>query len=104
MVNPDAVWLVGSLAVAGIAAGPAYIAAKRGAKRAESTDHAEAEHKATRDAMVEALSSVVGPLNGRLDEMHAQLNDIREWQTDHAVEHATEKLTRPSVLEYRKRG
>lgn len=104
-MDPDAAWIIGTAIGALITTGPAYIAAKRSDRKigkAESTAHAENEHAQTRQIVVDALNSVVGPLNGRLDEMHATLADIHEWQADHGLQHASEALKRIPALEIRK--
>jgi hypothetical protein len=107
LTSPDGAWLAGSVAAAFIG-GPltAYVAAKRGARKAESTEHAVAEHEATRaivvDAVTAAVGAVIGPVNGRLDEMHKSLADIGQWQAEHATTHAVSELTRPALMEYRK--
>lgn len=100
--DPDFAWMVGTAIGAIITTGPAYLAARRGGKHAESTSHAESEHEATRQAMTDALGAVVGSLNGRLDEMHTTIKDMRDWQAEHTTEHAISALTRSSVLEMRK--
>jgi hypothetical protein len=96
-MTPDLAWVVGSA----IAAGPAYLMARL-ARQTESTKHAEGAHAETRQVMVDALNAVVGPLTGRLDEMHATLADVHEWQAQHSLEHSTEELKRIPALEIRK--
>lgn len=85
-MSPDSAWIVGSAVTAAIMAGPAYIAAKRGSRKAESTEHAE---------------EFFGRVLGHLEEQRDQLNDIRSWQAEHTTEHAVSKLMAPS-LEIRK--
>lgn len=98
LISPDGAWIVGSI----VTAGPAYIMARRSGRKAESTNHAELEHVATRAAMVESLNAVIGPLNGRLDEMHATMADMRDWQAEHATDHAVSALQRIPLYEHRK--
>lgn len=96
-MTPDDAWIVGSSLTALIATGPAYLAAKRGAQKTGHTDP-----EVAKAAVVDALQAVVGPLNGRLDEMHQTLNDISKWQSEHATDHAISALTRSPILEIRK--
>lgn len=100
-MSPDSAWMVGSTLTALIATGPAYLAAKRGSKKAESTEHAVKEHEVTREAMQNAVTLALGPISGRLDEMHKTLADIQGWQAEHTTEHAVSALRRP-LLEVRK--
>lgn len=89
-MTPDNAWVLGASLSAAIAAGPAYLASRR-ARKAESTAHAEHEHEITRDAFAELTGSVIG----RLDEMHATLSDLREWQAAHTTEHAVARIVSP---------
>lgn len=95
-MSPDAAWIVGAAISAGITAGPAYIAAKRVARKAESTEHAEVEHSVTRESFAE----FAGKILGRLDEQRETLSEVRDWQAEHTTEHAVARLVSP--LEIRK--
>lgn len=97
-MNPDDAWLIGSVVTACIGAAPAYLAAKRGSRKAESTEHAEMAHEVTRTVIAEAI----GPLTGRLDEMHRTLAEVRDWQAEHTTEHAVTKLQAIPRIELRK--
>ena len=103
MQNPDVAWTIGTIIGAIITSGPMYLALRKGRKleEAESTPHAVREHELTREAIKDALGGLIGPLNGRLDEMHATMNDMREWQEDHATTHAIAAMHK-SPIEYRK--
>lgn len=100
-MTPDSAWVAGSVIVAVVSAGPAYLMARR-SRAAESTPHAEAAHAATRETIVDAINAAIGPLHGRLDEMHATLADQTAWQREHAVQHAVNSLHRSPILEMRK--
>jgi hypothetical protein len=95
--------MVGTIIGALVTSGPMYLALRKGRKlqEAESTPHAIREHEMTREAIKDALTAVVAPLSGRLDEMHATMNDMREWQQDHATAHAIAAM-HVSPLELRK--
>lgn len=95
-MTPDSAWIIGSALTAIIATGPSYLA-RRAARKAESTEHAEREHTVTRDAFAEFTGKVLS----RLDDQREQLNDVREWQAEHSTAHAIDKLTVPA-LEVRK--
>jgi hypothetical protein len=44
----------------------------------------------------------MGEVLGRLDVVNDSLNDVREWQSEHTVEHAVSRVTnRAAALEYR---
>lgn len=100
LTSPDSAWMVGTLLGAVISAGPAYIAAKRSDRKGKNAD--VAQHETTRQTVVDAITAVIGPLNGRLDEMHATLADVRDWQAEHATSHAVSELTRSPILEMRR--
>jgi hypothetical protein len=100
LMSPDAAWVIGTTLGAAISAAPAYIATKRSNRKVETSEHTE--HEATRTAMVDALKLIVGPLDGRLTEMHIDIKEMRDWQAEHTTEHAVTALTRSPILEYRK--
>jgi hypothetical protein len=94
-ISPDVAWLVGAVVTSAVTAGPAYMAARksRGAAREEGA--------LTREAFGEAI----GKLDGRLDELRADVAEVRDWQAEHATEHAVAAFQRheprPGRLEYR---
>lgn len=100
LTSPDGAWMIGTLLGAAISAGPAYLAAKRSNRRVTGVE--QSQHEATRQATVDALNAVMGPVTGRLDEMHATIADVRDWQAEHATTHAVDSLTRSPILEMRR--
>jgi len=81
-ITPDAAWVMGSVATALIATGPAYITARSQKRRARR------EHEETRSTVESAILSAVGSLDGRLDEVSKRLDSIQNWQAGHAADHA----------------
>jgi hypothetical protein len=91
-ISPGLAWLLG----VAVSTGPAYIAARR------SRGAAQEQGELTR----EALSEVVGHINGRIDELRIDISEVRDWQAAHTTEHAIADIRRtgPSGrLEYRNR-
>lgn len=96
-LTPDGAWVVGSVVTAAVAAGPAYLAARR------SKNSARHEGEATRSAVTDALNQAVGELHGRFDGLSSQLKDVQEWQSEHVTEHAVDRFARTPRLELRRR-
>lgn len=87
-LTPDDAWIVGSALAAAIAAGPAYLAARK--------------NKRTASNVKDTLAYEFGRLHERLDSQDRALTDVQAWQAEHTTEHAVSLLTRRG-LEIRRR-
>jgi hypothetical protein len=81
-IAPGTAWVIGAIGASLITAGPAYLAARK------SRGTAREEGELTRDA----VTSAIGELNGRIDQLHdglrADIAEVRDWQAAHTTEHA----------------
>lgn len=97
-MSPGTAWVIGAVATSLVTTGPAYLAARR------SRGAAREEGALTR----EALGEVVGHINGRVDELRSDIQEVRDWQAAHATDHAIADIRRtdPTTgrMEFRNRN
>lgn len=92
-MTPETATLVGGIATAVISAGPAYLAFRqaRGARKQAQAAESAVEHEGTqtRDALTHEIQILLARIEGRIDGVNSNINDLRTWQVGHTAEHIT---------------